>query len=216
MKLTIVSPCSPSFRAIGDITEPNKRAYAARWGFDVRFPVYEGAENDRGFGRLELMVRAIGESYVPCESSYVLWMGADTIFTNFDLDARDFIAGLHGITAAWDEHGLQSDVMLMRCQFSVSRALTMAWNRKDRPATGDFMADSDQGSLVSVLSGQPYRKNIPVEQCQLRVRVAQTDKTINRYHSDWRPGDFIFHTPGMPMARKCQLLKSKLEEIKNL
>lgn len=204
--LTIVSPCSPSFRAVGDITEPNKIAYARKWGVEAHFPVYFGIGEDRGFGRLRFMLLHLLMARGP-----ILFMGADTIFTNFDIAPDAYM--LEGdITAAWDVHGLQSDVMYLRQELLTTNVLQDSLGRWHQGTIGNFMADSDQGSFVSVLSSQTYRQNIPVEECQKRCVVSKADKTINRYVSDWKAGDFIFHAAGVPIGEKVQQLKGKIND----
>lgn len=204
MNLTIVSPCSPSFRAVGDLTEPNKLAYAKRWGLKTSFPDITPCENDRGFHRLKLIMEAIETG------DLILWMGADTIFTNFNIDCLDYYCGPARICAAWDIHGLQSDVMFLNPAEDLHQVLSEAYERRNEPLTGNFMDDSDQAALVSVLSGQKYRQNIPLNECQKRILIDKSNKNFNRYPSDWQPGDFIFHVPGMPLNMKVHYLREKL------
>lgn len=80
----------------------------------------------------------------------------------------------------------------------------------------DFMASSDQGAMVRLLSQREvYSNNIPVDECQkFGVRVVEAPKTINRYYEDWKDGDFIFHTPGMSIPEKVSLLNHWLRKVK--
>lgn len=209
MNLKIVSASSPSFRQVADITEPNKRAYAEKHGFQCVFPVYENPD-DHGYGRINI----IQDNLTDCD--WLLWMGADTIFTDFGTDARIFLRDHYDLICAFDNHGLQSDVMFIRnCQAIRNLLYAVLFRKEKDQDKPEFMAACEQGSMVCVLAGlEEYQDALPCSALNVSpVRVLEADKTINRYENDYRPGDFIYHTPGMPIEDKVRLLKAKAESI---
>lgn len=206
MILKVISAASTSFRQVADLTEANKKEYCEAHSFEYVFPVYQDPA-DHGYGRIQI----IEENLHGCD--WMLWMGADTIFTNFRIDARQFIPDHYDLICAFDNHGLQSDVMFIRnCEVIRDMLRAVLERREIDQVKPEFMAACEQGSMVCVLSGrEQYYDCLPAKECNAtQVRVLEADRTINRYEDSWQPGDFVYHTPGMPIEDKARLLASKL------
>lgn len=210
MKLLILSPSSPSFADVAVITNANKAEYSVRHRVDFMPVDYPTATTDKGYGRTAFWLK-----HLP-ETDWLLNMDADAMFTNMTIDARDFCLPDADIACSWDCMGFHSGVMFLRNCAKVRDALEETIRRKDIDGKlPDFMASSDQGCLVRVLSGrETYENNIPIAECQAYgVRVKEVSKTINRYFGDWKKGDFIFHTPGMSIREKISLLTHRSREV---
>jgi hypothetical protein len=212
VKIRIVTQASPSFKAVTDITEPNKIEYAERHGLEflpVSYPT-EAATTDKGYSRPACWRRHIEA----CD--WLFQIDGDAMFTNMKTEAKHFCLPDADIVCSWDVMGFHSGVMFLRNCELVRKWLDEVVALKDVDGKlNDFMASSDQGAMVRLLSRrETYENNIPVADCQAYgIRVAEGSKTINRYYGDWKAGDFIFHTPGMAIAQKIQLLSHKAREV---
>lgn len=193
MSFAIVSPHSPSFRRVSAMTIPNKKEYADRWGISLETPDYPNEKifNDHGWGRIDFM-----QEYLQ-KYDWILFMGADALFMNFKIDARAFCIPHYELLAAWDWNGLQSDVMFIQNCRSVHKALDQVRARKEKDISKPGLAGSDQGALVTVLSGrEEYENNCPASSMKRLVKVSQLNKFVNRYDDEYLPGDFIYHAVG--------------------
>jgi hypothetical protein len=206
----IISPSSPSYASVAAITVPNKMEYSERHG--VRFlPLdYPQATQDKGYGRMAFM----REHIESCD--WLMNMDGDAMFTNMTIDARQFCFPDADIVVSWDCMGFHSGVMFLRNCAKVIELLDLTIKAKETDGKlRDFMASSDQGAMVRILSQrETYANNIPIADCQaFGARVVEADKTINRYYQDWKPGDFIFHTPGMSIQEKASLLTHRARQV---
>ncbi len=219
-EILILSPASKSFRPIADLTEPNKELFAGVYGCDVRFPVHTDDMAELPWERIRFLRDAIALS----EHDWVLFMGADTIFTNKDYMKHpiDFCAYDADLVMAVDANGLQSDVMFVRqCQ------ATRNW--LDTVLLFQGVARCEQDAM-SVILGQAqdygqYRQRFHATQIEARgwkaahqellnkssVRVKIVDKVrINSTPEDWMENDFIFHAAGLAMENRIRELKVRL------
>jgi hypothetical protein len=210
MKLLILSPSSTSFAQVAAITNANKAEYSVRHKVDFLSLDYPDAATDKGYGRPAFWLKHLPD----CD--WLMNMDADAMFTNMTINARDYCLPDADIACSWDCMGFHSGVMFLRNCGGVQSVLEEVIRRKDIDSKlPDFMASSDQGCMVRVLSGrETYENGIPVAGCQASgVRVVEVSKTINRYFGDWKKGDFIFHTPGMSVPEKISLLTHRAREV---
>lgn len=217
MKLGIVSPASKEFEPLAKLTRANKLEYQYEWGFDCHFPVYPPG-NDHGWFRIKCMAE-----FLP-RYDWLLFIGADTLFTNIKTDVRQYCYEDADLVAAWDTMGLQSDVLFLRNCEIVNRFLQDILGREDEDSKRQgFMDSSDQGCMVRLLSGRSiyfddnhaFEKQVtPSSECQAYgLRVKEAPKSINRYLDDYQLGDPIFHTPGMPLHEKIRHMEIMLKQV---
>lgn len=210
MKILLVTPSSPSYEPVRMITEPNKKEYCDRHSIQF-FPLaYPDAAMDKGYGRPQFLLDHIEQ----CD--WIMNMDCDAIFTNMTISAEDFCYEDSDLVASWDCMGFHSGVMFLRnCPKIVDLLRETIQARETDGKLMDFMASSDQGAMVRILSQRDkYANLIPASECQkFGVRVRECDKTINRYYGDWQDGSFAFHTPGMGVIEKCGLLKHFLRKV---
>lgn len=213
MKITLLSPASPELSKLAEITRPSKEEYAHHHRIRAEFPVYHGASSDHGFGRISFM-----DGYIR-DCDWLVFMGADTMFTNMTIDMRSFCDPSYDLIAAWDGMGLQSDVMLLRNSDKMQMFLWQVLEMKHETIQREgFMQSSDQGALVRLLSGHreynPHARVIPVEECQVYgLRVRQAPQSLNSYLNTFRLGDIIFHAPGMPLDSKIRQMEIMRKQI---
>lgn len=212
-RFSIVSPHSPSFKSVSDLTIPNKIEYAKRWGFDLHLPDYpdEKANKDKGWGRIDFMQQYLHKT------DWMLYLGADTIFMNFRIDARAWCIDHYEWLLAFDQNGIQTDVMFMKNTQNVHAVLDQARNRRKLDFSAPGLAGSDQGALVTVLSGrEKYVNGMEAILLKNKVKLTQASKVINRYIEDYLPGDFIYHAAGgdhfiePPASKKARQIRQFL------
>jgi len=202
MNLKLVSPCSASFREIGRLTEPSKIALSHRWNMQVAFPDYPHAETDHGWGRINIMQEQLRN----CD--WMLFMGADTMPINHRIDPRSFIPEEGDIAVAFDDNGLQSDVMFLRNCGIVHLLFDTVRERRKTDFDLPWLGGTEQGCLVRTLAGMPmYMNGLTASELQeFGARVVEAPKTINRYISDFQLGDWCFHACNMSMPERVRWL----------
>lgn len=220
--IAILSPASASFRPVADLTEPNKRAYAAAWQLDCVFPVHTDDVEYLAWERIDFMIEAL-DKLTP--GQWLLFMGADTIFTNGQVTATDFIGGDWDLAFAVDENGLQSDVLFIRKCPAVREWLLSVLALRGK-------ARCEQDAMSVVLSGTldygDYRRIFDLQseterdreflherllgKSEVRVKV-WPKRRINSMPADWEPGDFIFHAAGLGEEDRIRELTRRLQEL---
>lgn len=210
--LIIVSPCSEAFRPIGKLTESSKRAFGERWNIPVIFPDYpRSAYEDHGWIRIDIMQEHL------VKANWMLFLGADVILTNHRIDARYFIDKDSDIVVAFDENGLQSDVLFLRNCPEVHAMLNLVRERRSTDFDLPWLAGSEQGCMVRTLAGLPAYVNglLCAELQKGGCRVKEAPKTINRYLNDFNWGDWCFHAAAMPMEERIKWLTAFGKQIIN-
>lgn len=216
----LLSPASESFRPVAHLTEPNKRAYAANWGIPFSFPVHTRDPEAMPWERITLMQDALG--ILPL-GSWLLFMGADTVFTNPRLSAAEVFDGPGDLLFAVDENGLQSDVMMLRHCPAV-----MGWLERVLYYRGRARCEQDAMSvaLSGALNYPMYRgwfhareeanggdreaaHSFLLNRTDCVVRILPK-RSINSTKADWMPGDFIFHAAGLAHADRIEALRHVL------
>lgn len=211
MKIVLICPSSQSFELIRAVTQSNKEEYCSAHGIKFVPIDYPEAMNDKGYGRPQFMLDHLDEG------DWLLNMDCDAIFMDMTRDIREFCTEAADLVCSWDCMGFHSGVMLLRNCPQIRQLLELTIKAKETDGKlPNFMASSDQGAMVRILSERDtYENNIPVADCQkFGVRVVEASKTINRYYGDWHDGDFIFHTPGMGIPEKVGLLNHWLRKVK--
>lgn len=215
-RLNIVSPSSAEYRFLADITEPSKTAYAQKWGTSCYFPVHTGTGEEMMWQRIQFMREGL-EGH-----EWALFMGADTIITNQNVDPRAFTTEDADLVIAVDMNGLQSDVMFIRnCD------ATKTWLDEVAAQRGVERCEQDAMSKIlgQTASYSAYRsafheiERIGLEnahesllnETNVRVRV-EPKKNMNSTAADWTPGDFIFHASAMERAARIATLQRLSEE----
>lgn len=210
MNLVLITPSSPSYEQVRAVTQPNKEEYCHRHGIKFIPLEYPNATQDKGYGRPQFMLDHIHEG------DWIVNMDCDAIFVDMTRDVREFCSESADLVCSWDCMGFHSGVMLLRNCPKIRELLTLTIAAKETDGKlSNFMASSDQGAMVRILSQRDvYENNIPVSDCQkFGARVVEASKTINRYYGGWKEGDFIFHTPGMSIPEKVGLLNHWLRKV---
>lgn len=204
MRLSILSPHSPSFKVVTDLTIPNAQAYARKWAFPLILPDYPKAKEDHGWGRISFMRSHLKH----CD--WLLYKDADAVFMNMGKDARDFCDDGYEMGFAFDHYGLQSGVIFLKNCPAVFSALDAIIARKGMDIHKPGFHGADQGAIVKILGQKPeYQDRVPIEEMQGVAKVRQMDKTINRYDDDFKDGDFIYHAVGISETEEPALKKSR-------
>lgn len=205
-------------KPLARLTHPNKVEYASLWGYSTFLPVYQGAEVDHGFGRLQYCLDRLPH----CD--WLWYLDADTLIMAMNSPIEKFCYPDADLVACWDENGFQSGSMLMRncsrMEYFLQDVLEMKEDTIKRPG---FMASSDQGAMVRKMSGQDTyledgqdwkRQVVPVKDCQKGgIRVVEAPKRFNQYLDDYRIGDEVIHLCARPMEDRILWTERLLKQI---
>lgn len=223
MRHVLLTHSSLSYKELADLTEPSKRAWCERWGWEyVRVETPDITPWHR-----PMMWR---HQLQNCD--LMLFMGADTLITNVEIPP---IISTTEIIIAADGNGINNDVFFMR---STSDTLQFCLEVM-RYNFGD-----DQQAMSAVLSGSCYEVfkfklavelnfgGLPasprliraikglyihgpsIEFVEQRVLNAYPQELYGRPSSEpygWQPGDFCAHMPGVGMAERIAWVKKVLD-----
>jgi hypothetical protein len=179
MTITVLTLWDEHYAEVGAISGPNKRAYAARHGYDFM------AESDRldparptAWSKIALLRRQLPHC------NWAFWTDADSLIMNGTLALEDLVATEADLILTHDHYGLNTGQFLVR---------NTAWS-------ADFLAEVyaqiqfvdhpwwEQAALAQVLERQPHSA----------WHVAYIDqRRLNAYPSNYRPGDFLIHFAGL-------------------
>lgn len=207
-ELILVSPCSQSFKPIGNLTEPSKVEYGQRWNVPILFPDTPNAATSHGWDRIDIIQERLRE----CQ--WLLFIGADAMIINQRIDPRSYF-GDYDIGAAWDFNGYQGDIVFFRNCQEVHAVLDTVRERRMTDFDLPWLAGSEQGCLVRTLAGLPrYINALPTSELQHGgVRVKEHPKSINRHVSDYEPNDWIFHAANMNEADRIFYITAFQKQI---
>lgn len=179
MTFTVATLHTPNIRDIGEFTAANKAAYCHRHGY--RFVV----ETDRlgpAFARPAswskiLLVRRELEA-----ADWVLWTDADAMIVNPAVRLESLADPDADFVIAKDRNGINAGVFLLRSCPAAFKFLDRVWSETS------FIDHYwwEQAAIMYVLDTGAHG-----------LRVKHPPKgAMNAYPEDYRPGDFIIHTPG--------------------
>jgi len=191
MTFAVCTFWTPEFALFGDQTEANKRAYCERHGYRFACPRERRSDRPPSWEKLLILADATRES------DWAWWIDADAIITNPEIRLESLASLDVDMVIAADENGLNCGVFGLRsCPWS-RLLLADAWE------CDQFIEHSwwEQAAIRHLLA-DPARMS--------RVEVVG-QRRMNSYVSDWRPGDFILHLPGMANEDRANVFRTFFE-----
>lgn len=227
MKIGIATFCSPDVAELQAMTDPNRRAYAAKHGYDYTVLSTSLVADPRmgwhahAFERF----RAYRSLLVGGKYDWLFCCGADVIFTNPEIPIEPKCDWSKGFIIANDAGGLNSDVFIARNCSRTLELLQAVVDLRDRHWCSPLI---DQDALDEVLPDfQDIVKIVPQKELQSHLYDAIIYKEVevtsvqpyvdgkDKLGNDgqWKPGDFALHAAGFPYAEKIAVLSKILKEI---
>lgn len=161
------------------ITRPNLESYCRLRGYTLHYAVDAVMDRPASWGKIPLLQRHL------LEHDWLWWADADLAVTSPERRIEELTDGATGdLLIARDSNGINCGSFLLRnCDWSHD-FLRQVW---------DTTEDHDhcwweQWAIMQLLAAST----------QDRAHVQEVRKrSINSYPSDWLPGDFVLHTPGV-------------------
>lgn len=211
MQLNILTTASTEWAKLETLTLPNKKAYADKVG--ARLISYSNLSANDCWDRPELWLKTLRDDV--SSGDYLWFMGCDTIFTNsydweqlvYDdwMQPSDLIIGV-------DPLGINTDSFLMRRTLPTLNFLSKLVRskkhnfRNEQEAMARLLFQNETTSRYRVpMMSVKYLDQTRLNSYPMDVYSCYVDKT-----GQWLPHHFVFHTPGLPLAKRIELMNAKL------
>ena len=184
-----------------DITKENKIEYCKKHGYDF----YNFNQMNRDEPTAPEWAKFVYCKKLLGNYNWLFWTDADSLITNQQIKAENFIDNKYDIVTSFDACGLNTGTFFIKnSEFSKTLLSYLLNIRKDYekgveyakkiPSLGEHNL-SDQDALAFLI-------NTNWNNCRERVKILNK-KLINSYFfnnnplvNDWTSGDFIMHLPG--------------------
>lgn len=198
MSFALVSNWDMAYREVGELTAPNRAAYAETRGYDYVRSSYAGH-----WGKVEALLAAWDSA------EWLWWLDADAVVTNqyYHLEQIvDLVVPQTQVIVTCDVMGLNSGSMMFRttprARACLERMRAYCACYGDKPLF-DQVAFAHQLWTIA-----DFVKVVPQ-----RVMNSYPDYGRNVPAELWQPGDFVFHCPGLTTAARLRLLAEKLKGL---
>ena len=207
-RITLLISASEEYWKLAEYSAPNKLEYCLRHGiaFTMRKHVRIG---DPWGERPKFMLEELERMN---DGDWLWFMGVDTLITNMTIDVRKFLGDdAPDLTIAKDVNGMNNDVFFLRKTESSIRFLreVLALNTKlpdDQEAMKQVI---EQGWLtVKFTPQEPFNSYLFDE-----YRFYRRHYPIAVKEGQWEKGRFVLHMPGIPNARRYQLMEKHLPDV---
>ena len=198
-KVLVTTSCSDEFWPLIDLTLENKKDYCSRHGYDLMI-----RKHSTGFTcweRIEHMIEAIR---VVGSDGVVLWMGADTLFSNLTIPVELYFNNYPGpVHICRDVNGTNNDVLILENTMPiVKEILTSVNNQKESFPDENIAMEKELLRWPGYVSYHPQR------------HFNSMPYWAYHYADDgggtWQKGDYIFHAAGLGS------LEAKMAEMKKI
>lgn len=179
---TDIGVCSLSTDAIADVravTRPNMEAYCRSRGYPLHYATDAGTDRPASWGKIPLLQRHLSDH------DWLWWADADLVVTAPERRLEELTDGATGDLLICEDHnGINCGSFLLRnCPWSHD-FLRRVWET----AEGWEHTWWEQWAIMSLLAESTEDSS--------RVQIVRK-RRLNSYPADWRPGDFVLHTPGV-------------------
>ena len=212
-KFCIVTPGNFAHSELMRLTNPNRAAYAQRHGYEYRNIVETGDFPNMMFARwwhyFPIIQAKLFDHLLICDTDY--------IFTNHTQRLEQFVDASADLIITKDKNGLQCGVFLLRC---CDRSAHFA-RRMIQEGANWHKAEFDQSAMEQILKEPEFsgmEKFLPQRQMQgyescISYGMPNPQDEPTWQASQWKPGDFGFHAPGMPVENKIKILSQRIKEV---
>jgi hypothetical protein len=184
---------------LAELCLPSKEAWARRWNCplhvlrDVDFPQSEGHPS---FQKMYWIRDRLGACGRP-----VIWLDADTLITNPDVDPHDLIPresiACLAVSRDYDAGG--------RPEHLAWSAGVMAWVPTSKAVIWLTQAQMDEAAMWSGLWDQDaLQRSQPIVGVEIRAPRAMNAvlPVLGGHSAGWRPGDLLIHFTGIPQHER--------------
>lgn len=203
MKVAVVSWNSPEFAPLAAISEPGKREYCNRHGYEFAHRVEPFKD---GWQRYELIIEMLNAGY-----EMVLSLDADAMVMNHTLKVERLYVEGKCFHVADDIWGLNDGVMAVVGTPIAKQVLACAVGLGRHPAQKNH---DTQQMIRAFIDNDPYKQYIYKERpaefnAYKQSLYGRPDWFIGTYY----PGAWILQFPGLPNEERIPHMKAALAEV---
>jgi galactosyl transferase GMA12/MNN10 family len=217
MKFAIVTAYNQAYEPLANLTwTSNKIPYAQKHGYDYyALTEFKLPTKLISFERTEYVVKLLESG----QYDWVYVCGTDTMITNFNIQLENLVDNDYDFVIAADCLGWNNDSFLAR-----STDLCINWLKKVGELTEEYSTSKwlDQDAMLNTVDMMEDRIKIVPQRVMnsydywqypqdYEPHVKKVDVLGN--DGQWRPGDFLIHWPGLPLERRIELAKEKLDQV---
>jgi hypothetical protein len=197
MRVVCCTYYSPSHKELADICLPNLSEYCSRHGY---YMWVENIENNKwGYVKHEIFKGLFEKGF-----DVVWYKDIDSLITNLSVPIEGFIDDEHHFFITKDFNELNGGSVIVK-NTKIGRLFNdlILWQRKDfenEQNAYNFWAKYLEPTLIKILphpSINSYRYDL----------YPECENVRSIYQGHWREGDFVLHTPGLPMEKRIEVLK---------
>lgn len=199
--ITLVTAASKAYWPLLELTAPNKLEYCLRHAIQLAARRHDDNVLETKTERLKMILQELESSTAP---DWVWFMGADTLITNMTFDARDLL-GDFDLLIGLDINGINNDSMFVRNSERAKRFLM-------RCIQACAACNNDQeATMMEIMRGGLKAKTAPQREFN---SFLYNEYSYGAYpEGTWQPGDLVLHVPGLPMARRMELVREYLAKV---
>lgn len=210
MKAALVTIHDDNYKALADITWPNKQEYAKRYGYDAIAKTGDFHGYPIGFEKIALLLELANQQ----QHEVFFWTGTDSIITNFHIPLDEFMYDGYHVVMAKDFGGINSDSIVIRNTPEGRAWLQMIMDKMPqylnrRGFEQDIMWDThDQYQHMVKIVPQRFMNSYwyPLYYQYYPTMKPGQHQDKSGYMGHWRVGDFLLHVPGQPLAVRLDIL----------
>lgn len=202
MIVTIHTVADDNLKELTAITAPNRLEYCLRHNYQLI--LYKYVSSDFYFMEIERLIQLVTALQ---DCSWLVSMGADTVFTNMTIKFEDIINKYpaNDVIVGKDVNGVNSDVMMMKNTPAVKNWLMNLLHftkeyHSYQFAIGSFKPEGFELGIIpqKEINSMPYwLYDYP-----------------DHKGGQWEEGDFIFHAAGLAIDKKINVINEVLMKVK--
>ena len=199
--VSILSAASKEMWNFMELTARNRQEYAMKHQYQLflrrYIDIFHFPEE-----RITNMIDALKQT------DYLLSMGVDTLFTNFNIRIDSLIIQnpTADIILSNDVNGLNNDIMILR-----NSRVTNLFLRSIVGTLDEY--DQDQEAMATLIPMMPGLKVAEIPQKQMNAMPYWLYHYKNDNGGTWQKGDFIFHAPGISFENRMKVMKDVLKQV---
>jgi hypothetical protein len=230
MKICIYTFHSKTYAPLAELTETNKREYAARHGYDFRGDLIPDGPGQMhiGFARVQRILGLIerslnwGAKGKPIYD-WIFATGCDSMITNFTITLESIIgmtesSGRHpDVIAGTDAIGWNADSFIIRCNERAAKYFTAVMGGMETYLQHPFAEQSALNALreMAMVCDAPQRVMNSYDYWHYRGFGGKYLEGVDAMGNDgkWQQGDFVIHWPATSLELRLKLAREMEPKI---
>lgn len=201
MRITVMTICSDSYWPLMKLCMPDKLEYCLRHNYQLSIKKCILPIQTFMYEREVLML----EDLKGCD--VLVFTGADTLITNLSIKLEHFIENFDfDFLIGKDVNGINNDVFFLK---NNERSITfLKWVIDARTTFS-----TDQDAMKVYVDLKTDFRTVIVPQKLFNAMPYWLYNYKNDGGGTWKPGDFIFHCPGLPFDSRVKVMNEILTKV---